>query len=92
MKGQDAIDAINTDKWLDGYFDEIGLPPDSITPQQIRDQNRKVRQQQQAAMQQGQAMLAATEGAKNLGGAKADPSTILGQLLGPQAAAQGGEQ
>jgi hypothetical protein len=59
----------------------------------MRQQARAARAQKQQAMEQGQAMLAATEGAKNLSKAQTgsgDGQNLLARLLGPQAAAQAG--
>src|SRR5712664_119777 len=93
LKGQEATDCLDTDKTIDGYFDEIGLPPNCAVPLQARQQARAARAQKQQAMEQGQAMLAATEGAKNLSKAQTgsgDGQNLLARLLGPQAEAQAG--
>jgi hypothetical protein len=90
LKGPDAADVIDTDKMLEGYMDDIGLPPDILVPLAQRQQIRQGRQQQAQAQAQGQAALAATQGAANLGKASTAPDALLSRLVGPMAGANAG--
>jgi hypothetical protein len=93
VKGEDATDLLDADKMGEGYYDEIGLPPDCMVPLPVRQQTRQARAAQKQAMAQGQAMLAATEGAKNLAKANTGEGggdNLLTRMLGPMAGAQAG--
>lgn len=93
LKGPDAVDTLDVDKFADGFYDEIGLPPDCVTPMPIRLQARQQRQQQAEAQQQGQAMMAAAQGAKDAAKAQTGEGAgdnLLTRLLGPMAGAQAG--
>lgn len=85
-------DKVNSDKMLDRYADDVGVPPDVLNDDSVVAQKRAARAKAAQAQQQGQAMLAATEGAKNLGQADAgeDSGSLLSKLAGPIAGAEAG--
>lgn len=88
--GAEISDKIDYDKMIDGYADDVGLPPNVLLDDGVVTQKRAARAQQAQAAQQGQAMLAASEGAKNLGDANAGGDSLLGKMLGPVAGAEAG--
>lgn len=83
---------VNSVKMLDRYADDVGVPPDVLNDDDVVQQKLAALQQQQQAAQQGQAMLTATEGAKNLGQASMGPDggSLLSKLAGPIAGAEAG--
>jgi hypothetical protein len=91
LAGPDAVDAIDVDVSINRTAEDLGTPPDMLKPVPLRVQARRARAQQAQAQAQGAAMLAATEGAKNLSKAQvgADPSdNMLARMAGPIGAAQ----
>ena len=89
--GAEISDKIDYDKMVDAYADDVGVPPNVLTDDDVVAQKRQARAQQAQAAQQGQAMLAASEGAKNLGQADTGGgTTALGKMLGPVAGAEAG--
>ena len=80
----DVLDNLDVDKVIRKYADMLGVPPDMLRPEDAVAEVRAEKQKQQQAEKQGQAMLAATQGAKNLG--QTDPNNV-NQLLGQFAGA-----
>jgi hypothetical protein len=89
----EVVDTADADKFADRYAEIAGLPPDLMKTPEVRAQLREARAQKIAAQEQGEAALAATQGARNLGGASLAGDNALGALLnpmGPVAATQAG--
>lgn len=80
----DVLDNLDVDEIIDKYADMLGVPPSMLRPNDVVASVRAEKQKQQQAEKQGQAMLAATQGAKNLG--QTDPNNVQ-QLLGQFAGA-----
>lgn len=76
-----ALDKLDVDQAMDEMGNMLGVPAGVIRSDDEVKVIRDERKQAQAAAQQQQAMLAATQGAKNLGGASMD-NTALGALAG----------
>jgi hypothetical protein len=86
----DAIDKINSDAYIDELGDILAIKPDLIYSD---DEVAKMRQealQQQQAQQQGQSMLTATEGAKNLSGVDPQKISDIAASLAPAASSSAG--
>lgn len=85
-----ALDKINEDAWVDQMGDMLGVSPEVIYSDDQVDQVRQAKAKQAQAQQQGQAMLAATQGAKNLG--QTNPANLrdLAAMVSPAAGAQAG--
>lgn len=85
-----AIDKINEDACMDEIADMLGIKPELVYSADEVEKIRETALQQAQAQQQGQAMLAATQGVKNL--SSADPQKLqeLSAMLTPAAAAQAG--
>lgn len=86
----DALDKIDADVIVDELGKITGVRPDAILSNDEVASVRRMRAAQQQASEQGQAMLAATQGARNLG--SVDPAKLseVAGMLAPAAAAQGG--
>lgn len=86
----DAVDKLNVDAIMDELADMLGIKPDLILSADEVAEIREAKAAQAQAQAQGEAMLAATEGAKNL--KDVDPQQIqdVAATLSPAAAAQGG--
>lgn len=87
-----VLDKLDEDKYIDILADVTGISPDVVLAADEVKELRAVRAARQQAMEQGQAMLAATQGAKNLA---TSPAPAAGNALGavlsnlsPQGAAQ----
>jgi hypothetical protein len=85
-----ALDKINEDAFVDEIADNLGVKPELVYSADEVEKKRAIANEQQQAQAQGQAMLAATQGAKNLG--QTDPQNLreLATMLTPAAAAQSG--
>lgn len=86
----DALDKIDSDAIIDELTEILGVKPDLVLSEDRVESIRQERLAQAQAQQQGQAMLAATQGLRNVG--SADPSNVdaIAQMISPVAAAQGG--
>jgi hypothetical protein len=84
-----ALDNVDVDVLVQDAARILGVNPKIVKAMDVVKQLRAARAQQQHAQEQGQAMLAATQGAKNLGTTPApSPDNALGNVLasmGPQA-------
>jgi hypothetical protein len=69
-----VIQKLNTDKIMEEVGEMAGVPRDVLRPQKEVDQTRANQAKQAQAEKQGQAMMAATQGAKNL--SQADPQKL----------------
>lgn len=65
----DAIDKVDVDEVIDGLATALSIPPDMVRSDENVVSLRKAREQRLQAQQQGEAMMAATQGAANLAGA-----------------------
>lgn len=77
----DVLDKFDPDHWADLYSDKLGIDPELILP---GEQVAMVRQQRAAAQQQAQqqeAMMGASQVAKNMGQTSTQPGTASGDLL-----------
>lgn len=86
----DVLDKIDADAAVDEIARITGVRPDIVLSQDKVDQQRQARAAQEQAKQQGEAMLAATQGVRNLSGADPTRLSELAQSITPAAAAQGG--
>jgi len=86
----DAIDKLNVDAIVDELADMLGVKPELVLSDEQVAEIREAKAKQEQAAQQGDAMLAATEGAKNM--SQSDPQKVadMAGMLAPAAAAQGG--
>lgn len=82
-----VLDKLNTDEMVDTYAESVGVQPNLIHSDEKVAEIRAARAKQQQAQQQGQAMLAATEGAKNLAGAQLSDDNALSRLMSSMGAA-----
>lgn len=80
----DVLDNLDVDQMIDKYADMLGVPPSMLRPEDKVAEVRAEKQKAQQAEKQGQAMMAATQGAKNLG--QTDPNNLQ-QMLGALAPA-----
>jgi hypothetical protein len=85
-----ALDKINEDAVVAAVGDMLGVKPELIYSADEVEKARQVKMQQAQAQQQGQAMLAATQGAKNLSSVEPQKLQELASLISPAAAAQAG--
>jgi hypothetical protein len=87
-----AIEKLAIDKIVDELANVTGVKPDLVLSADEVNEIRQVRAQREQALQQGQAMLAAAQGAADLARAPAPgPTNALGAVLGnlsPAGAAQ----
>jgi len=92
MGRSDALDKLNVDEIMDELADMLGLKPELVLSDDQVQEIREAKAQQQQAQQQGEAMLKATEGARNLSGVDPQQMSELASTLAPAAAAgaQGG--
>src|SRR5207247_1467992 len=86
----DALDKLDPDKIMDELGRITGVPSDTILSEDEVQKTRQAKAVQEHAQQQGQAMLAATQGAKNLSSVEPDKLAQLAGMISPVAAAQGG--
>lgn len=75
-----VLDKIDADGIVDEAAAALGVPAGTVVSDKDVAAIRQQRAQQQQAQQQAQAMMAATQGAKNLGQASLEPGTVLGRL------------
>jgi hypothetical protein len=90
MGREDAIDKIDVDAVMDELADILGVRPDLVLSEDEVMEVRRTKAEQAQAQQQGQAMLAATEGAKNLSASDPEKIQDIARMVSPAAAAQGG--
>lgn len=83
-----VLDKVDHDVVINELQKITGVKPDMVRQQKVVDEIRAERAAKEQAMQEGQAMLGATEGVKNLRGADADNLSQLMGSLGPIAEAQ----
>jgi hypothetical protein len=76
-----ALDTIDMDRVQEHIFDASGFPTDCIRNQSERDNIRKIRIENQKAMQQAELMVKYGKAA-SLAGKGADPSSMMGKLMG----------
>lgn len=86
----DALDKLDVDKIVDELGRITGVRPDAILSKDEVDAVRHARAKQEEAKQNGEAMLAATQGIKNVSGADPAQLSDLAGALSPAAAAQAG--
>lgn len=85
----EVLDRVNVDKLLEDQFDRLGVSPKVIVPEDEAQKVRDSRAKQQQAQAQGQALLAASQGAKNLAQSPTDGRNALTDIantLSPAAA------
>jgi len=79
---QEVLDTIDFDEVVHSYADMQGLKPNLLrAPDEVK-KIRDERKKKQDAMEKGQALLAASEGAKNIGSAGDAGQNALAGLLG----------
>jgi hypothetical protein len=86
----DALDKLDPDAIIDEIAEMAGVKPQILLSSDEVAKIRKARAQRQQAAEQGQAILAATQGARNLGQVNTQNLQDLAQAVSPAAAAQGG--
>lgn len=86
----EAIDKIDPDAYMDEVAGITGINPAIILSKDEVTAIRQHRAEQQAAQQNGQAMLAATQGVKNLSSADPQKLSDLAGLFPTSVSAQGG--
>lgn len=86
----DVLDKVNADAAVDTLVRITGASSAMVHSKDEVDAVRQQRAMQEQAERQGQAMLAATQGAKNLSGVDAGKLQELASTIVPAAAAQGG--
>lgn len=86
----DALDKVNSDAIVDELTDILGIKPELIYTDREVEGIRQQRAEQQQAQQQGDAMLQATQGAKNLAGVDPEQLSDVAGALTPVAGAQAG--
>lgn len=89
MRG-DALDKIDVDKAVDHYAEGAGVPADVVRSSEEVAKVRQARAEREAAKEQGDAAMAATEGARNLSGVEPGKLRDLAESVAPAAAAQAG--
>lgn len=80
----DILDNIDGDKLLTIYADRLGNKPEVIRDMDEVQALRAERQKQAQAQAQGEAMLKATEGAKNLAASDMAGDNVLSRIVGTQ--------
>lgn len=83
----DALDKVDTDRWVEHYADRLGIDPDEIVPGEhvalIRQKRNEANAaKEQALMMEQQANTAATLGNTPVGGPQPTALDALGQLTG----------
>jgi hypothetical protein len=73
---------IDFGKMRDHYAEIVAVPPDILRDQREVDAELQAQQEQEQAAVQGQAALAAAQGAKDLSAAKLGDPNLLSQLMG----------
>ena len=77
----DVLDKFDPDHWADLYSDKLGIDPKLILPGEQVAMVRQQRAQQQQQAQQQEALMNASQTAKNLGQTSTLPGTASGDLL-----------
>lgn len=85
-----ALDKLNTDVLVDEVAQSAGVNPAAVRSNDEVAKKRRARADAEQAKQQGEAMLAATQGAKNLGNVDPQKISQIAGALSPAAAAQAG--
>jgi hypothetical protein len=75
-----VLDKVDADSLIDEAADSLGVPAAVVISDEDVAGVRQARMEQQRQQQQMQQMMAATQAAKNLGGADAQPGTMLGNI------------
>jgi hypothetical protein len=75
-----VLDKIDADGLIDEAADSLGVPAGVVISDEDAGAIRQARAQKQQQMEQAQQMMAATQAARNLGQANAEPGTALGNL------------
>lgn len=83
----DVVDKVDLDQSIDEYADMTGVTPRIVVPDEQVAAKREERARQEQARQQGEAMLAASQGAKNLAGASLADDNALTRMLSSLGAA-----
>lgn len=83
----DALDKIDIDETIDTMADSLGVPPKLVLPDDQVAAIREERAAREQAQAQGEAMLQAAQGAKDLAGADMGGDSALNRLLGAYGAA-----
>ena len=86
----DVLDKVDFDIVVDEYARITGIRPDAVLSKDEVAKVRGQRAQQEQAKQEGEAMLAATQGIRNVSGADPAKLSELAGMMSPVAAAQGG--
>lgn len=86
----EVVDKVNADALMDELTAILGIKPEIVLSEDQVQTVRHAKAQQQSAAQQGQAMLAATQGARNLAGVDPQKLSELATAVAPAAAAQAG--
>ena len=76
----ESIDKVDVDEVIDGYAAALSIPPDMVRADENVAKLRAARDQRLQAQQQGEAMMAATQGAKNLAGASMEGDNGLTRI------------
>lgn len=86
----DGVEKLQVGAIMDELANILGVKPDLVVSKEDFEAMKEARAQQEQAQQQGQAMLQATEGIRNMGNADPQKMGELASLVSPAAAAQGG--
>jgi hypothetical protein len=86
----EAFDKIDVDVVVDEIARITGVRPDCVVSDDNVEAIRRQKAEEEQARIQGESMLAATEGAKNLANVEPQKLTELASAISPAAAAQGG--
>lgn len=86
----DVIDKLDADVIADELQRITGVPSDTVLSKDEVAKVRQARAEQEQAKQTGEAMLAATQGVRNLAGVDPTQLSELARAMSPVAAAQGG--
>lgn len=76
-----TVDVLDGDASVREYGEAIGVPLAVLRNEEDVDEIRRQRAEEQARMQQAEEAMAAVQGAKDLGAAKTEPGTALGDLI-----------
>jgi hypothetical protein len=79
---QDSLDTVDFDKTIEEYAKMVGVPPECMQDPEIVKAMREAKNQQAQAQAQGQASLAAIQGAKLASETDMNGDTALNRLLG----------
>jgi hypothetical protein len=91
LTGPKAMLKLNAPKLIDRYADDVGVPPDTLLDEEEYQAATAQFDKEQQAQQAQQAMLTASDAAKNLGGVKLNEDNPVSRMLGQPAGAEAGE-